>query len=80
MDPGPGPGPGPDPDPGPLYQAGVPTYEAYPNFLLGLNGLPTLRQRVGNRYWSNAGNVMLSEGADAIDSPYAPPEEAGNFI
>ena len=80
VDPGPGPGPGPDPDPGPLYQAGVPTYEAYPNFLLGLNGLPTLRQRVGNRYWSNAGNVMLSEGADAIDSPYAPPEEAGNFI
>lgn len=78
--PDPGPGPEPEPDPGPLYQPGVPTYEAYPQFLLGLNGLPTLRQRVGNRYWSNAGNVMLSEGADAIGSPYAPPEEAGNLI
>nr|WP_235964104.1 autotransporter outer membrane beta-barrel domain-containing protein [Brucella pseudintermedia] len=78
--PDPGPGPEPEPDPSPLYQPGVPTYEAYPQFLLGLNGLPTLRQRVGNRYWSNAGNVMLSEGADAIGSPYAPPEEAGNLI
>jgi len=79
-EPGPGGGPGPEPEPEPLYQAGVPTYEAYPQFLLGLNGLPTLQQRVGNRYWSNSGNVMLSEGADPIGSPYAPPEEAGVSI
>lgn len=36
----------------PLYQPGVPIYEAYPQVLLGLNGLPTLNQRVGNRYWN----------------------------
>lgn len=53
----------------PLYQAGVPTYEAYPRALLGLNGVPTLQQRVGNRFW--AGN-----GA-SVGAPYAPHEEAG---
>jgi outer membrane autotransporter protein len=42
----------------PLYQPGVPSYEAYPQILLGLNGMPTLQQRVGNRFWSpnNASN------------------------
>ncbi len=37
-----------------LYQAGVPVYEAYPQTLLALNALPTLQQRIGNRFW--AGN------------------------
>lgn len=64
----------------PLYQPGVPSYEAYPQILLGLNGLPTLQQRVGNRYWSNAGNIMLAEGADPIGTPYATPYEAGVLI
>lgn len=73
--------PQPEPEPElPLYQPGVPVYEAYPQLLLGLNGLPTLQQRVGNRYWSHAGNVMLSEGADPIGSPYAPPQETGVLI
>jgi len=36
----------------PLYQPGTPIYEVYPQVLLGLNGLPTLNQRVGNRYWN----------------------------
>lgn len=31
---------------------GVPIYEAYPGALLGFNQLPTLQQRVGNRYWN----------------------------
>ncbi|MCJ8054248.1 autotransporter outer membrane beta-barrel domain-containing protein, partial [Shinella curvata] len=35
----------------PLYQPGVPVYEAYPQALLGLNTMPTLQQRVGNRFW-----------------------------
>jgi len=39
---------------GPLYQPGVPIYETYGQVLLGLNGLPTLHQRVGNRYWNDA--------------------------
>lgn len=49
-------------DPTPLYQAGAPIYEAYPQFLLGLNELPSLRQRVGQRQWSGAGIVGAEEG------------------
>ncbi|MDM0117295.1 autotransporter-associated beta strand repeat-containing protein [Variovorax sp. J22R133] len=41
----------PDRTPPPLFQPGVPVYEAYPQTLLALNGLPTLQQRVGNRTW-----------------------------
>uniref|UniRef100_UPI0023309EE3 autotransporter family protein n=1 Tax=Candidatus Phyllobacterium onerii TaxID=3020828 RepID=UPI0023309EE3 len=55
----PGPGPTPD-DPGPLiplYQAGVPLYEVYPQNLLALGGLPTMQQRVGNRYWEQPASV-----------------------
>lgn len=37
--------------PQPLYQPGVPLYESYAQALLVLNGLPTLQQRVGTRYW-----------------------------
>jgi outer membrane autotransporter protein len=36
---------------GPLYQPGDPVYEAYPEALLALNALPTMQERVGNRYW-----------------------------
>ena len=62
----------------PRYQAGVPAYEAYPQALLGLNGLPTLQQRVGNRFWAGQGNRVIAEGADAI-TPYASAEEAGTY-
>ncbi len=85
-DPGPGPGPGPDPDPDPvtpdperMYQSGAPSYEAYPQALLGLNGVSTLQQRVGNRFWAGGGNRVISQGADAI-TPFAPPEEAGVHV
>ena len=60
----------------PLYQAGVPSYEAYPQALLGLNGLGTLQQRVGNRFWSGKGNRVIAQGADAVATPYAAAEEA----
>lgn len=46
---------------GPIYQGGVPTYEAYPQVLLALNGLPTLQQRVGNRSWT--GDSQVDSGA-----------------
>jgi outer membrane autotransporter protein len=42
------------PPAGPLYQAGVPLYENYAQVLLGMNELPTLQQRVGNRYWGGS--------------------------
>ena len=35
----------------PRYQPGVPLYEQYPQVLASLNTVPTLQQRVGNRYW-----------------------------
>jgi fibronectin-binding autotransporter adhesin len=35
-----------------LYQPGAPVYEAYAHTLQTLNGLPTMRQRVGARQWS----------------------------
>lgn len=35
----------------PLYQPGVPIYEAYGAHLQSLNTLPTLQQRVGNHSW-----------------------------
>ncbi|MCB5205529.1 autotransporter outer membrane beta-barrel domain-containing protein [Neorhizobium sp. T786] len=45
-------------DPGvpyePRYAPGVPVYESYPQLLQVMNGLPTLQQRVGNRYWKEA--------------------------
>lgn len=43
--------PVPPQPPSPRYQPGVPVYEVYPQHLLGLNGMPTMQQRVGNRYW-----------------------------
>ncbi|WP_063582647.1 autotransporter outer membrane beta-barrel domain-containing protein [Achromobacter ruhlandii] len=41
--------------PGPLYQPGVPVYEAYANTLMQLSKLPTLRQRVGDRRYDPQG-------------------------
>jgi outer membrane autotransporter protein len=35
---------------GPIYHPGVGVYEAYPQILLGLMNMGTLRERVGNRY------------------------------
>lgn len=49
----------------PLYQPGVPSYEAYPQILLGLNGMPTLQQRVGNRFW-NAGGTASKNTEDYV--------------
>jgi outer membrane autotransporter protein len=51
----------------PLYQPGVPTYEAYPQILLGLNSLSTLQQRVGNRFWvdSNTASSRSDSGSPA---------------
>lgn len=52
---------------GPLYQPGAPAFEAYPQILLSLNGLPTLQQRTGNRLWSGNGAGVVSQGTDAVD-------------
>ncbi|WP_236772043.1 autotransporter outer membrane beta-barrel domain-containing protein (plasmid) [Agrobacterium tumefaciens] len=60
----------------PLYQAGVSTYEAYPQALLGLNGAPTLQQRVGNRFWAGNGASKRTSYAASEDASAAI-EESG---
>lgn len=57
-----------DPD-DPLYQPGVPIYEAYPQTLLHLNDLPTLQQRVGNRFWLTG--TMEATGGETLGSTMA---------
>lgn len=47
---------------GPLYQPGVPLYENYAQVLLGMNSLPTMQQRVGDRYWDGS-NTTGSAGS-----------------
>ena len=39
------------------YQPGVALYEAYPQILAALNRLPTLQQRVGNRFWPSGSST-----------------------
>lgn len=56
---------GPEAAPAPLYQAGVPSYEAYPQALLALNSVPTLQQRVGNRVWTRAGHRLADSAGSA---------------
>ncbi len=59
------------------YRGGVVPYEVYPQILLST--LPTLQQRVGNRFWNNAGNKVLVQGAD-VPEAFATPEESGPLI
>ena len=56
---------------GPIYQPGVPLYEAFPQVLLALNTLPTLQQRVGNRYRDiNAvGTATAPSGSETTTEP-----------
>ncbi|WP_441240193.1 autotransporter family protein [Tardiphaga sp. 768_D3_N2_1] len=49
----------------PLYQPGVPLYENYAQVLLGMNDLPTLQQRVGNRYWGGS-DAMARAGVAPV--------------
>lgn len=56
-------GPNPGPDPEPRYSAGVPVYEGYAQNMLALNKLPTLQQRVGNRYWTGENGNGADNGA-----------------
>ncbi|WP_245472121.1 autotransporter outer membrane beta-barrel domain-containing protein [Rhizobium jaguaris] len=50
----------------PLYQPGVPLYEAYPQLLLSLNGLSTLQQRLGDRYWPADDKVTPAKGLEGF--------------
>ncbi|WP_176037873.1 autotransporter-associated beta strand repeat-containing protein [Brucella tritici] len=59
-----------DPDPvdpnqptGPRYGAGVPVYQGYAQNMEALNQLPTLQERVGNRYWTGENGDGQTNGA-----------------
>lgn len=54
----------------PLYQPGVPSYEAYPQILLGLNGLPTLQQRVGNRFWNDGNSASSKDNGRGVTGAF----------
>nr|WP_049831514.1 autotransporter outer membrane beta-barrel domain-containing protein [Janthinobacterium sp. Marseille] len=54
----------------PLYQPGVPSYEAYPQILLGLNGLPTLQQRVGNRFWNDGSSSSAKDNGRGVTGTF----------
>lgn len=54
----------------PLYQPGVPSYEAYPQILLGLNGVPTLQQRVGNRFWNDGNALSSTNNGNAVSGAF----------
>ena len=54
----------------PLYQPGVPSYEAYPQILLGLNNLPTLQQRVGNRFWSEGNSQPSTDNGRGVSGAF----------
>ncbi|MDM7853053.1 autotransporter outer membrane beta-barrel domain-containing protein, partial [Pseudochrobactrum kiredjianiae] len=56
----------------PRYNPGTPVYEGYGQTMQALNKLPTLQQRVGNRYWSGAANPVIEQGADALGTPLVP--------
>ncbi|KAA9357804.1 autotransporter outer membrane beta-barrel domain-containing protein [Ochrobactrum quorumnocens] len=53
----------PDTPSQPRYSAGVPVYEGYAQNMLALNKLPTLQQRVGNRYWTGENGNGADNGA-----------------
>jgi len=48
------------------YSAGVPVYEGYLNNMQALNKLPTLQERVGERYWTGQNGDGGTNGA-AVD-------------
>ncbi|WP_457492321.1 autotransporter family protein [Tardiphaga sp. P5_C7] len=56
---------------GALYQPGVPLYESYAQVLLGMNELPTMQQRVGNRYWGGS-DAMARAGVASASGEASP--------
>ena len=60
---------------GPLYQPGVPLYENYAQVLLGMNELPTLQQRAGNRYWGGS-DAMARAGLTPASGDGSPAPSA----
>ncbi|WP_338576687.1 autotransporter-associated beta strand repeat-containing protein [Brevundimonas olei] len=52
---------------GPLYQPGVPIYEAYGANLQAINSLPTFQQRVGGRTWAQGADSASGGGWSRVE-------------
>ncbi|EJN04836.1 autotransporter outer membrane beta-barrel domain-containing protein [Phyllobacterium sp. YR531] len=52
----------------PLYQAGAPVYETYAQTLQALNTISTLKQRVGNRHWSDGKGTSKDKAHSTINA------------
>lgn len=65
---------------GPVINPGAPVYEGYAMTLQALNKLPTLQQRVGNRFWNGAVNSVAGQGADAHGTPLVSSSEADALV
>ena len=61
------------------YLPSVPVEEAYPQILLGLNGLPSLQQRVGNRSWSGPRETVFCKDASKNYKCEVSGEQAGYY-
>ena len=61
------------------YLPSVPIEEAYPQILLGLNGLPSLQQRVGNRSWSGPRETVFCKDASKNYKCEVSGEQAGYY-
>lgn len=55
--------PNPDTPEKPRYSASIPLYEGYARNMQALNKLPTLQERVGNRYWTGENGNGSHKGA-----------------
>ncbi|TCQ70994.1 outer membrane autotransporter protein [Ochrobactrum sp. BH3] len=65
---------------GPIINPGIPLYQGAVQAMQMLNKLPTLRQRLGNRYWDGAANPVIEQGTDAIGTPLVSASEAGSVV
>lgn len=71
------------PEPSPLWMMLLLRF-TWPVFRLeGIDesdGVPTLQQRIGNRFWAGSGDKVIAQESDPGGTPYANPEEAGAAI
>lgn len=61
----------------PSYGPSVPLYEAYPQVLLNLNRLSTLKQRVGNRFWADGSESHIDATTRLSDQAASLIEQRG---
>ncbi|TNV15910.1 autotransporter outer membrane beta-barrel domain-containing protein [Ochrobactrum teleogrylli] len=69
-----------DKDGSPILNPGAPLHEGAVQTMRLLNRLPTLQQRVGNRYWSGRANSIVEQGDGPGVNDGAPSPEAGSAI